>query len=109
LACEGHAFFSDTEFKKAGYRIFKSKFKGIEDIWTAKARFRPSHVTNIKSVSRSWVDTVEKAYNKFTARKHNIPRWDNQGSNWVAHRSDKETQILECCEKLGIPSRLLIS
>ena len=55
----------------------------MEENWTAKARFKPSEEQNVKKLSKSLVDSIEKAFEKYTARKHNLPGWKNKGSSWT--------------------------
>ena len=106
--CSGHVIFSDLEYKEAGYKLFESDFEHMEENWTAKARFRPSEEQNIKKLTKSLVDSIEKAFNKYTVRKHNIPGWNNEGSSWIVLRSEKKEQILESCEKMGILPSLVV-
>ena len=88
--CEDHIIVSDQEYKGAGYKIFSGNFRYMESKWTAKARFRPELEQNKNKITRSLVDSIDKAFFKFVARKHNIPgRIKKEGNSWIVVRNDK--------------------
>ena len=100
---------SDQEYKNEGYKLFSGDYKHMENSWTAKARFRPDLDQNRNKVTDSLVDSIDKAFFKYTVRKHNIPgRIKKEGNSWLVIRNDKREKIEEKCEKIGIPIDLVI-